>query len=169
MAVSGWADAPASTELDSVDAMLKTRHAKKSHKILHFCKRSFYSWKCGCICYLKTSKLTDCLNNVGGALHLWEPWRSRLEQFLAWKSPTGGHSHSTLRCLWASRSFAAGWSMMQSTGTPSSSLVTARLTRLVTVNNLSYVSSAVTSPRKTPAESVAAVVRGKKEKERIKS
>lgn len=37
---------------------------------------------------------------------------------------------------------------MQSTGTPSSSLVTARLTRLVTVNNLSYVSSAVTSPRK---------------------
>lgn len=58
---------------------------------------------------------------------------------------------------------------MQSTGTPSSSLVTARLTRLVTVNNLSYVSSAVTSPRKTPAESVAAVaapavVRGKEKR-----
>lgn len=81
------------------------------------------------------------------------------------KSPSGGHSHSTLRCLWASRSFAAGWSMMQSTGTPSSSLVTARLTRLVTVNNLSYVSSAVTSPKKTPA-----VLRGGGRKEgRIKS
>ena len=37
--------------------------------------------------------------------------------------------------------------MMQSTGTPSSSLVTENLTRLVTVNILSYVSSTVVSPR----------------------
>lgn len=42
--------------------------------------------------------------------------------------------------------------MMQSTGTPSSSLVTENLTRLVTVNILSYVSSTVVSPRKTSGE-----------------
>lgn len=47
VAVSGWADAPASTELDSVDAMWKTRHAEEVSSVN----------KCGCVCYLKTYHL----------------------------------------------------------------------------------------------------------------
>lgn len=55
-------------------------------------------------------------------------------------------SHWTSRYFWAWKSFTAGWSMMQMTATPSSSLETVSLSRLVTVNILSYVSSTVSSP-----------------------
>lgn len=55
-------------------------------------------------------------------------------------------SHCTSRYFWAWKSFTAGWSMMQMTATPSSSLETVSLSRLVTVNILSYNSSTVASP-----------------------
>lgn len=56
------------------------------------------------------------------------------------------HSHCTSRYFCAWKSLTAGWSTMQTTGTPSSSLMTVNLSQLVTVNILSYVVSTLDLP-----------------------
>lgn len=60
--------------------------------------------------------------------------------------------HCTSRYFWAWKSLTAGWSTMQTTGTPSSSFVTVSLTQLVTVYILSYVASTLDFPMRVKEE-----------------
>lgn len=62
--------------------------------------------------------------------------------------------HCTSRNLRARKSLTAGWSTIQITGTPSSSLLTANATRLVTVYILSQVNSTLGFPVRNKTRTV---------------